>query len=351
MRSFVINGKKIGEGCEPFIIAEAGINHNGDMELAKKMIIAAKECGVDAVKFQTFRARDFIQDRSVTYTYRSQGNEITEPIIDMFERTEFGNDEWGEIKKYCDKQDIFFFSTPGNVSDFELLLSIGMKAVKVGSDDFVNVPLIRRYASEDIPLLLACGMATEDEIELVLDTVGYKSGKDVCLFLCTSQYRTPAEDVNVLRLKALREKYPDLVVGLSDHTQGSTAACMAVTLGAKVFEKHFTLDHNLPGPDHWFSETPDSLKHWADSIREAYRMLGNKEIKPTETEIAQRSEYRRSITTALDIKAGEVFSEDNLCTRRPGVGILAKDWDKVIGKKAKHDISKNVQIAWEDIDG
>lgn len=344
MKTIEIDGKTIGNGNAPFIIAEAGINHNGDIELAKKMILAAKEAKVDAVKFQTFYAKDFIQDRSVMYTYKSQGKEISEPIIDMFERAEFTRDEWVEIKEFCDNEGILFLSTPGNISDLELLMSIGVKAVKVGSDDFVNIPLIRRYSKENVPLLLSCGMATEDEIELTLKNAGYFTGKELCLFLCTSQYPTPPEDVNILKLKTLREKYPKLVLGLSDHTKGSIAAIMAVASGASIFEKHFTLDHDLPGPDHWFSETPDSLKAWVCDIREAYTMLGKAELKPTDVEMRNRSEYHRSITAACDIKAGDIITEDCLCMRRPGDGLPASKWDEVIGSHATRDIEKNIQL-------
>lgn len=344
MSQISINGKKIGDGMEPFIIAEAGINHNGDIRLAKKMILAAKDAKVDAVKFQTFYAKDFIQDRTLMYTYTSQGKEITEPIIDLFERSEFTKEEWKEIKKFCDKNGILFLSTPGNVSDLELLMSIGMQAVKVGSDDFVNIPLIRRYAKEDVPLLLSCGMATEDEIDLTLKNAGLDKGKDMCLFLCTSQYPTPPKDVNIRKLLTLQEKYPSLIVGLSDHTRGSTAAIMAVACGALIFEKHFTLNHELPGPDHWFSETPESLKEWVRDVREAYTMLGSAELKPTEIEMKNRSEYHRSITAACDIKAGDIITEDSLCMRRPGYGLPASKWDEVIGSCATRYIEKNVQL-------
>lgn len=350
MRTFEINGKKIGKDCEPFIIAEAGINHNGDLALAKEMVLAAKKSNVDAVKFQTFSAKDFIRDRLVTFTYRSQGKEITEPIIDMFERCEFTMGEWRELKQFCDEQGMLFLSTPGNLSDFKFLLSINVKAVKVGSDDFVNIPLIRKFSEENIPLLLSCGMATEEEIDLTLRSAGFDKGKEMCLFLCTSQYPTPAEDVNMRKLITLQEKYPDLIVGLSDHTRGATAACMAVALGAKVFEKHFTLDHDLPGPDHWFSETPETLKVWVDSIREAHKMLGSAVLKPTEIEMKQRTESHRSITAAKKIKAGEDFTENNLCMRRPGSGISAKNWDIIIGKKAKKDIEMNTQFSWDDVE-
>ena len=344
MRCISINGKKIGDGSEPFIIAEAGINHNGEMELAKKMILAAKAANVDAVKFQTFYAKDFIQDRTLMYTYSSQGKEITEPIIDMFERSEFKHEEWKEIKQFCDDNEILFLSTPGNVSDLELLMSMRVQAIKVGSDDFVNIPLIRRYAKENVPLLLSCGMATEEEIDLTLKNAGLNNGKDLCLFLCTSQYPTPPKDVNMRKLITLQNKYPDLIVGLSDHTKGSTAAVMATAYGASIFEKHFTLDRDLPGPDHWFSETPDSLKTWVKNIKEAYQMLGSSELKPTEAEKKNRVEYHRSITAACDIKAGDIITEDNLCMRRPGSGLPASKWDEVVGSHATRDIENNTQL-------
>lgn len=343
-----IDNRIIGNGYEPFLIAEAGINHNGDMGLAKKMVLEAKKAGVDAVKFQTFYAKDFIQDRTLMYTYKSQGKEITEPIVDIFERAEFTYDEWKELKKFCDEQNIIFLSTPGNVSDLELLTSIGVKAVKVGSDDFVNIPLIRRYSKEPIPLLLSCGMATEEEIDLSLKTTGLDNNKEGCLFLCTSEYPTPPKDVNILKLTTLKNKYPNLTIGLSDHTQGSIAAIMALASGATIFEKHFTLDHDLPGPDHWFSETPETLSKWVTDIRTAYKMLGNAELKPTAHELSIRNEYHRSITTSRDIEEGEVFSEENLCMRRPGSGLPGSMWDTIIGKKAKRAIKAYVQPAKED---
>lgn len=349
MNKISIDGKIIGENALPFIIAEAGINHNGDVNLAKKMILEAKKAGVDAVKFQTFYAKDFIQDRTVTYTYKSNGVEITEPIIDMFERCEFTADQWKELKEFCDEEKILFLSTPGNVSDLELLMSIDVKAVKVGSDDFVNIPLIRRYAKEQVPLLLSCGMATEDEIDLTLKTAGLYENKELCLFLCTSEYPTPPEDVNIRKLLTLHEKYPELILGLSDHTTGSVAAVMAVAYGAKIFEKHFTLDHNFPGPDHWFSEEPDGLKKWVSDIRTASQMLGSRQLNPTHKEMEIRDEYHRSITTLCNIQKGEAFSEKNLCMRRPGNGMPGSMWDSVIGKSARRDILKNQQLKMEDV--
>lgn len=349
MTTININGRLIDKNHEPFIIAEAGINHNGDMDLAKKMILAAKEAGADAVKFQTFYAEDFIQDRSTLYTYTSKGKTITEPIIDMFKRCEFTSDEWKEIANFCKEQEILFLSTPGNVSDLEMLLSAGLQAVKIGSDDFVNIPLIRKYSEAGLPLLLSTGMATEEEMEDAVEASGARQGKQVCLFICTSEYPTPPDDVNISKLITLQEKFPEVVPGFSDHTQGSAAAIMAVALGARIFEKHFTLDHDLPGPDHWFSEEPDGLKEWADAIRKAYRMLGRRELQPTATEAKERAEFHRSITASCEIKKGEIFSENNLYMRRPGNGLSGKHWDQFIGKVAGRDIHFGEQPGLEDI--
>lgn len=348
MNEIMIKNRKIGEGHKPFIIAEAGINHNGSTDIAKEMIKMAKEAGADAVKFQTFTAEEFVQDRKLMYTYISQGNTVTEPIIDVFKRSELSKDEWKELKIFCDDNNILFISTPGNISDMELLMSIGVSALKVGSDDFVNIPLIRRFKAEKVPLLLSCGMAEEDEIELTLQTAGAFSGKEIALFLCTSQYPTPAKDVNILRLRTLRKKYPNLVLGLSDHSKGSTAAIMAICYGARIFEKHFTLDKSLAGPDHWFSDTPDELGKWIRDINEANEMLGYSELRPTLDEEKNRREYQRSITTLDVIKKGELYTVDNLCMRRPGSGLTGKMWDEVIGKRATRDINKNVQLCRRD---
>lgn len=348
-RGIKIKNKKVGQHCEPFIIAEAGINHNGDIELAKKMVIAAKEAGADAVKFQTFHADEFIQDESTTYTYKSQGKEVTESMLSMFRRCEFNEEEWKEIKRFCDKQEMIFLSTPQNISDLKILLKQKISAIKVGSDDFVNIPLIKRYAEENLPLLLSCGMANGKEIEQSMNAAGVYDGRPIVLFLCTSEYPTPPEDVNIAKLKTMSERYPQIVLGFSDHTCGNEAAIMAVAMGARVFEKHFTLSHELPGPDHWFSEEPQSLAEWVKSIRKSYCMVGNSVLEPTEKEMEMRKLCHRSITTTSKISAGEIFTESNVAMRRPGTGIPASEWDTVIGKRAVRDIACGEQIRWGDM--
>lgn len=347
---FKIGNRIIGKDSEPFIIAEAGINHNGDINLARKMILAAKEAGVDAVKFQTFRTEEFIQDKEEMYTYQSKGVEVTESQYEMFKRTEFSEKEWKELKSFCDEQDIIFLSTVSGTDGLELLLRIGVDAVKVGSDDFVNIPLLGKYEKYGLPMIVSCGMAEEEEIAVTLRTLRAEEGHPICLMLCTSEYPTPPEDVNIRKLPVISEKFPEAVPGLSDHTQGSTAAVMAVAYGAKVFEKHFTLDHNLPGPDHWFSAEPAELKEWADGIRTAHVMLGSPELRPTRTEEKQRVVMHRSIMAARAIKAGEVLTSENLALLRPGDGIGAVHWEDIIGKKAGRDITRGAKLTWEDID-
>jgi sialic acid synthase SpsE len=296
-----INDRFLGPQYPPFVIAEAGINHNGELAKAIEMIAVARAAGADAVKFQTFKAAEFIVDPTQTYTYRSQGRDVTESMLHMFRRCELPRQAWFEIKAECNRQNILFLSTPQNRSDLDLLLEVGVPAVKIGSDDFTNLPLLKSYAETGLPLILSCGMADLAEVYRSLDTVGALDGYPTVLLVCTSQYPTPQADVNLLRLTTLRGAFPDLTLGFSDHTQGPLASSVAVAFGACVFEKHFTLDHDLPGPDHWFSETPQTLAEWVRSIHQAHAMLGSPVVRPTIPERGLREIARRSVVAVRDI--------------------------------------------------
>jgi len=333
-KPFAIAGRNIGPNDPPYCIAEVGINHNGDLDRAKRMIEVAKEVGADAVKFQTFKAEEFCGGPEQQFTYQSQGKSVTESMLEMFKRYEFEPDQWHEIKAYCDTIGITFFSSPQNRPDLDLLMSIGVPAIKVGSDDFTNLPLLQSYAAEDIPLILSCGMSDLSEVHQALDTVGWFAGKPIVLLLCTSQYPTPPEDVNVRKLTTLQQAFPGLLVGFSDHTQGSLAACLAVALGARVFEKHFTLDHDLPGPDHWFADNPDELWEWVKNIRKSDNMLGSQLIVPTKNEMFNKKEFQRVIVASKIIRAGEIFSSDNLTMRRTagGLGFSPSMYYELLGK-------------------
>lgn len=208
-----IGNRNISVKEKPFIIAEAGINHNGEIEKAFKMIEIAKNIGFEAIKFQTFKAEEFNIDSTQVYTYTSQGKTISEPMLDMFKRYEFNKDEWYRVKKKCDEEGIMFLSTPQNYSDLELLLDIGISAIKIGSDDFINIPLLIKFSKVQLPLILSCGMADLAEIYTSLDTVGALNGNPTALLLCTSQYPTPAENVNLLKLKTLSNAFHDITLG------------------------------------------------------------------------------------------------------------------------------------------
>lgn len=349
MPTFNIADKTIGSDCPPFIIAEAGINHNGELDKAFAMVEVAKKAGVDAIKFQTFKAKEFITDPSLEFTYQSQGKEVTESMQAMFERMEFSGDNWFKIRQKCDEEGILFLSTPQNVSDLELLLKIGISAIKVGSDDFTNTPLLKRYSQADLPLLLSTGMANFSEVEEGLVAAGTLDGHPTVLFLCTSQYPTPAQDVNLNKLDTFKQHFPQVVLGFSDHTQGPLASSLAVAKGARVFEKHFTLDHNLPGPDHWFSDDPEELNTWVETIHKAYQMLGSADVKPTAAEEEMKILARRSIVALQPLKAGDTFDETNIGLRRPGNGLKPSFFEDIIGSKAASNIETGQLLAWGDV--
>ena len=309
----------VGAGHAPFVVAEVGINHNGELERALEMIQVAKDAGCDAVKFQTFKATEFVSDPAQMVTYRSQGHEITESMLAMFKRYELPADAWLVINSECQRIGIVFMSTPQNIGDLDILLKVGVPAVKVGSDDFTNLPLLRSYAETGLPLVLSMGMSDLAEAHQALETVGAFTGYPLIMLICTSQYPTPSIDAHLSRITTLRQAFPGLQVGYSDHTRGAIASSIAVALGAVLLEKHFTLDHNLPGPDHWFSENPEGLREWVTGIRTAHELMGSPLLRPTLIERANKKEYQRRIVAARDILAGTILSnEDFVLKRMPG---------------------------------
>ncbi|OWW21313.1 N-acetylneuraminate synthase family protein [Noviherbaspirillum denitrificans] len=340
MTQIRIGERLVGKDQPPLVILESGINHNGDLDKAFEMIAVAKRLGADAVKFQTFKADEFVGDPTLMFTYRSQGKEVTESMLDMFRRYEFSRSDWLAIKRRCDETGILFLSTPQNRSDLDLLLELGVPAVKVGSDDFTNLPLLRDYASAGLPMLVSCGMSDLGEVHQGLEAVGALDGHPTVLFLCTSQYPTPPADVNLLKLRTLAAAFPSVVMGFSDHTQGPLASSLAVAMGATVFEKHFTLSHDLPGPDHWFSEDPDGAGQWIKAIRTAHIMMGSAQVRPTTAEREMRTLARRSIVALQDIEPGAVLDAGNIGLRRPGNGLPPALFEKVLQRVAARKIAK-----------
>jgi len=308
MNKILIDNFVIDSKSPPFIIAEAGLNHNGELDNALEMIKIAKNSGANAIKFQTFRASEIVSDKSLSFTYKSQGKIITESQMELFKRCELSRNDFFEIKRTCDRENIMFLSTPQNRSDLDLLLEIGIPAIKVGSDDFTNTPLLKNYSNTRLPMIISCGMANLDEIKQTLNIIGALDNYPVVLMLTTSEYPTLPTNVNLLKFITLAKNFPNIILGYSDHTQGVLASSLAIAFGAKVFEKHFTMDKNLPGPDQWFSEDPTGLKKWINSIMTAYEMLGSNEIKPTKNEEEMKILARRSIVSLCDIEKDEIFN-------------------------------------------
>jgi N,N'-diacetyllegionaminate synthase len=336
MATVSIGKRTVGAGCEPFVVAEVGINHNGEPDRALEMIRVAARCGCDAVKFQTFKAAEFVNDRTQSFSYRSQGRQVTESMLEMFARHELPIAAWRAIKAECDAVGITFFSTPQNPSDLELLLELGVPCIKVGSDDFTNLPLLREYARTRLPLILSSGMSDLSDVHQALECVGALDGYPTVLLVCTSQYPTPPQDANLARISTLRSALPAIPIGFSDHTQGALAAALAVGLGAAVLEKHFTLAHDLPGPDHWFSEDPAGLAEWVRTIRAAVTLLGSPVVRPTDTERNHRLEYQRRLVAARDIGAGELIEASALVLRRVagGRGLPPAFMTHLVGRRA-----------------
>jgi N,N'-diacetyllegionaminate synthase len=332
----MIGSRAVGVGCEPFVVAEVGINHNGDLDRAMEMIHVAKEAGCDAVKFQTFKAEEFVNDPSQMFTYRSQGREVTESMLVMFQRYELPESSWPLIKAECENTGIMFFSTPQNRTDLDILLKVGVPAVKVGSDDFTNLPLLKSYAESGLPLILSTGMSDLADAYQALDVVGGLDGYPVILLVCTSQYPTPPDDANLRRITALRGAFPMVPIGFSDHTSGPLASSLAVALGAVFLEKHFTLSHDLPGPDHWFSEDPAGLQKWVFNIKTSSRMLGGSLLRPTHIERINKLEYQRRLVAAKNVHAGDIIGSDDIILRRvaAGKGLPPGFLQYLIGKPA-----------------
>ena len=348
MTPFRIGTRDIGPDHPPFVVAEVGINHCGDVGRALDMCSLARECGADAVKFQTFVADEFCSDPEQMFTYRSRGETVTEPMLAMFRHHELPRDAWPRIKAHCERIGIVFFSTPQNPSDLDLLLSVGVPAIKVGSDDFTNLPLLRQYGATGLPLILSSGMSDIGEVHDALTAAGWYEGRMVALLSCTSSYPTPPEDVHLAKISTLRAAFPGLVVGFSDHSEGPLAAALASAAGAAIFEKHFTLDRDLPGPDHWFSEDPASLKYWIEGIHRARILMGDPLVRPTAGEMAMRVLARRSVVALRPVAAGEVLDETAIGLRRPGDGLPPAWFERILGTVARRALNAGEKLALGD---
>jgi N,N'-diacetyllegionaminate synthase len=322
------------------IIAEAGVNHNGDLVLAKQLIDVAADAGADLVKFQTFSADRLATREAKKADYQSVTTGSAETQHQMLSRLELSANMHHELIAYCAKRNIGFFSTGFDIESVDFLISLGINHFKIPSGEITNLPYLRHIGQFSKPVIISTGMATMGDIEAAIDVL-VQAGTTLSLITvlhCTTEYPTPMSEVNLHAMQSMQVAF-GVAVGYSDHTAGIEVAIAAVALGATVIEKHFTLDKNLPGPDHKASLEPDELKAMVSAIRNIEIALGDGIKRLTPSEVRNKPVARKSLVASKAIKAGEVLSVENITTKRPGTGISPMNWDAVIGRKSVRDFA------------
>lgn len=326
-----------------FIIAEAGVNHNGSLDLAKKLVDIAKYSGADCVKFQTFISKNIVSKNAVKADYQKLQTGSEETQYNMLKKLELSFDDFLELKKYCDVKDIEFMSTAFDFDSIIFLDSLEMNTWKIPSGEITNLPYLVKIAKLNKPVILSTGMCTMEDIRSAIKTLKDNGSGELTVLHCTTEYPTPFKDVNLMAMLTIKNEF-GVKIGYSDHTIGVEVPIAAVALGAKVIEKHFTLDRNMIGPDHGASLEPDELKAMVDSIRNIEASLGDGTKQPAESEKKNIAIARKSIIAKVDIKEGELFTEKNLTVKRPGNGISPMKWFDVIGKVAKRNFEEDELI-------
>ena len=325
-----------------YIIAEAGVNHNGSFDLACRMVDAAKKAGADCIKFQTFKACNLVTHdaKKAEYQVKTTGSASQE---EMLKKLELSYDEFLSLKQYCDRTGIRFLSTPFDFESIDFLNTFEMPFWKIPSGEITNLPYLHAIAGTGKPVVMSTGMCRMDEIGAAVKVLKENGTKDIRLLQCNTEYPTPFEDVNLRAMRTMRDAF-GLEVGYSDHTPGIEAPIAAAALGATIIEKHFTLDRNMEGPDHKASLEPDELAAMVRAVRNVELALGNGIKEPSNSEKKNIAIVRKSIVAARNIKKGETLTEDNLSTKRPGSGISPMKWFEVIGTKAIRDFGESELI-------
>ncbi len=317
------------------VIAEAGVNHNGDFDLACKMIQVAAKAGADFIKFQTFKTELLVSAQAKKAAYQKEALPEDESQFQMLKKLELSYEQFGKLKEECSKNKIAFLSTAFDLESIDFLNKLEIPFFKIPSGEITNYPYLNKIAQLKKPVIISTGMATVDEIEaavkLFLDA-GLSKDK-ITVLHCSTEYPTPYAHVNLNAMKTLEQKL-NIKIGYSDHTLGIEVSVAAVAMGAKVIEKHFTLDQNMTGPDHKASLNPVQLEEMVKAIRNVEVSLGSTEKKPSPVEMENRVAARKSIVAAKSIRPGDVFTEENLTTKRPGNGLSPMKWKEVLGKKA-----------------
>lgn len=327
-----------------FVIAEAGVNHNGSLDTAKRMIDAAAQAGADAVKFQTFKADSLVRRDARKAAYQEENaRDRQETQYDMLKHLELTEQMHHELMDYCKEKEILFLSTPFDTDSLKMLVERGITILKVPSGEVTNYPYLREIGRTGKPVIMSTGMCDLEEVKAAVSLLQENSSGEITLLHCNTEYPTPMEDVNLRAMCTLRDEL-HLPVGYSDHTQGIEVPVAAVAMGAVVIEKHFTLDRNMDGPDHKASLEPEELKAMVRAIRNIETALGEGMKKPSPSELKNRDVARKSIVAKRDIRRGELFTEENLTAKRPGSGISPMRWKDVIGRTADRDYGQDDMI-------
>ncbi|MBR4174575.1 MAG: N-acetylneuraminate synthase [Lachnospiraceae bacterium] len=325
-----------------FIIAEAGVNHNGSFKLACELVDEAKKAGVDCIKFQTFKSENLVSKNAAKADYQKETTGEGSQI-DMLKKLELSYDEFLELKEYCDEVGICFLSTPFDFDSIRFLESLDMPFWKIPSGEVTNYPYLVTLAKTQKPVILSTGMCEMSEIEEAIKVLRDNGTEDIRLLHCNTEYPTPFEDVNLKAMQTMRDAF-GLQVGYSDHTKGIEVPIAAAALGAAVIEKHFTLDKNMEGPDHKASLDPKELALMVQGIRNIEKAMGTGVKIPSPSEKKNIAVARKSIVAARDIKKGEVLTDDNITVKRPGSGISPMRWDEVTGRAAIRDFKEDELI-------
>jgi len=349
MRTIEIAGRKIGPGHPVFIIAEAGVNHNGDLDLALRLVDAAAEAGADAVKFQTFKAEKLVSASAPKAEYQKKLAGEGQSQLEMVKKLELGHDSFRKLKEHCEKRRIMFLSTGFDEETVDFLDGIGMAAFKVGSGDLTHHDHLRHVASKGKPVLLSTGMAGWKEVEDAVSVLRKNGTKEIALFHCVSSYPAPPADCNLRAIPEMAGRF-GVSVGWSDHTRGIHVSLAAVAIGASLLEKHFTLDRRMEGPDHVSSIEPDDLRNLVSQARDIEAAMGENEkrLRPSEVNVSEVA--RRSLHVSRELPEGHVISKADLVSIRPGTGISPAKRDSVIGRKLNRPLKRGAMLREEDMD-
>lgn len=344
----IIGNKRVGENEPVFIVAEAGVNHNGNLDLAKKLIDVAKHSGADAVKFQIFKAEKIATQHPEKAEYQVKAKNKNQSQLAMLKRLELKEEIVKKLSNHAREKRIVFLASPFDKESVDLLNSLEVPAFKIASGEITNLPLLKYVAEKKKPIILSTGMSMPDEIEDALKVIRENGTEDIVLLHCVTSYPAREEEINLRVIETLRRRFM-IPIGFSDHTLGITVSIAAAALGAVLIEKHFTLDRRLPGPDHKASLEPNELKEMIKGIRDVEKALGNGVKKLTKQEKEIRKKVRRSIVARVRIPKDTIITEVMLDIKRPGVGIEPKYLNKIIGKKAKKTMEPDDLISFENL--